>query len=149
MPRAIPENERIDYFIDNFINPILGHLLGLGLALKKDKCYKAFRNYRTVLARSGALTNPLWFHNPNDVQLVREYLENNLRADLACSPKDVEKTTIRISIGNYGLSLARNLYELSWRTVDGDYIARYTEYQMIQELDSYFNVHASLTFFYD
>lgn len=146
MPRIIPENERIDYFIENFVNPMLGHLFGLGLALKKNRCYKAFRNYRTILARSGALTNSFWFEKPESVHMVREYLERGLQVDLVCSPKHFAKTTIRSSIRNYARVLAEKLYEFVWRVVEGHYVARYVDYNIIQELDSYFNVHVNLTF---
>ncbi len=107
--------QNIEQYHEQFIIPTLIHILGLGMVLKKYRCHKAYRNLRTALAVSNALTDPEWFLDRYNIRSLREYLGNNFDKDLANMKGTPEKGERRYNISGYAYDINNCLYDIQAR----------------------------------
>jgi hypothetical protein len=104
--------QNVEQYHQLFIIPTMNHILGLGLVLKKYKCHKAYRNLRTALAVSNALTDPEWFLDQYNIRTLRRYLDDSLDKDLANMKGTQEKGERRYNISGYGYDINNCLYDI-------------------------------------
>ena len=107
--------QNIEEYYEQFIIPTLIHILGLGMVLKKYRCHKAYRNLRTALAVSNALTDPEWFLDRYNIKSLQEYLNNGLDKDLANMKGTPEKGKRRYNISGYAYDINNCLFEYQTR----------------------------------
>jgi hypothetical protein len=121
MPQTLPVVENFDQYREHFIGPTLNHLLGLGMVLKKYRCNKAFRNFRTALAVSNALTDPEWFMDRYNFRTLRDYLDGLIERDLESFKRTPEKFEKRNQISWYANNISGCLYDIQARINSGRY----------------------------
>lgn len=135
----MPENqsrEQLEIERMNAIRSIMvGNIWGLALALKRARCNKAFRRFRTALAESGAIDhdNQLWLDSfAANPEAGRYQL---MRTALALVASDIgESTEIRRKLRQLTLEIRTNLYFCCWPRFDD---IRPHELSSIEQLSEY------------
>jgi hypothetical protein len=98
-----------ELFYQNYVTPVLDNIFCLGLALKRNRCNKAFRNLRTVLAEADAFSDPIWWKNREKSRIVRNYLVSEIQSDLIVGSKTREKVALRKALADYALYICAYL----------------------------------------
>lgn len=108
-------------FENEYAHDVINHLMGLGMALKKARCVKLYRNYRTTLALAHVFEAPgcSWLCKSEAFDTNVDYNYNEVKTFLAKLYREIDKhknVLLKQAIQGYAGSIQGTLYDVFWRS---------------------------------